>query len=213
MGMKKLKLGLVFMGALTMATGLGASLSGCFGGCDLRDIPLTIPFGQNISINASVLAPFVSGQQFTNAEIPLGNPDSCQIEGIDDLLGLIDNAGAGVIRSIIQIESITVDSITLEANNSADGNFDFISNMRVEISATGGTSGDRTFVLATNAIGGDELTLVAQNEIDLWGLLQDGFDCISGKVIISGDVPSEDVVFDGTLHITIHPVISLRPTG
>ncbi len=212
-GVGKIGVGLGVLSAMALMTGFGMSMSGCLpAGCDLRDFPLTIPFGSGIPITASILGGVPgSGAAFTNVEIPLGNGDNCQIEGIDDLLETINNVGGGLISSIIQIDSITVDNITLTATNAAPGNFDFITNLRVEILATGGTSSDRTFILETDAIGGDELILTAQNEIDLWSLLQDGFDCISGRVIISGNIPDEDVIFDGTLHITIHPVLSLRP--
>lgn len=182
---------------------LSMIVSGCRG-CEVRPIPITIPFGNNIVIAEGVNG--LPAGSFDNFTLPIGAEDTgegegeCLLDSIGDLVSELESKLPPFLTRLVAIDRVLLQELRFEASS---GNFNFLTDIEVTLITTGSGGGEQRHTLRGTP-SGSQLVLTPVQSLDLWAILNAEGACIRGEITISGQTPQNQVVFNGELKLLLH---------
>lgn len=183
---------------------LSGMVAGCRG-CDVRPIPISIPFGQNLQLGAGING--LPAGRVTDFEVPLGTPGQCLLNDLNQIVDEVQASLPSGLSSLVAVDRLLLEELRFEASS---GSFSFLEEVELEIT-TDGTGGTQTHLLRAvpSGVSGNTLVVAPVNTFDLWALIEGGVDCVTATMTLTGEVPQQPVVFTGSLEMTLFVV--LRP--
>lgn len=184
---------IVAIAVLTLLIGTGCGIA-------LPTISLTRTVLNDVEIAPLLELPV--GIPVTNLEVSLG--ELCDIPTLDDLIARAEEELGFSIPVLISLDAVLIDEFVFTAT---EGDFGFVTAIELLLAEGSGVPGeeDELRSLGTATPEGPDNTILRftpNGDLDLLDILPEE-GCAEGIIRLTGTVPTETVVFDGELSMSI----------